>query len=409
MARKVLTAVLALIMCFGINVTAWAAGSTVTYNPKRLPALSVTITNVTAQSETDDINKIPLLLDLNESEDYPGYWKGTKSPRNSDSTSGYSSLRFITDDARFTIYEATSPVKIELTEYPDFYSLVWNIVSKSGAQHRITINGYEQITGSDFTYFDFDADLNLVTETVTGAVGPHTQLAKGNYITISTPGTYYIAVAETAPSSGPSGDLGWARADAGFILVINESDSGDVSTQSAAPVQQAQQPSPTPKPTTAPQSTPTPQPTPTPTPQSVVVTQPTPAPVVISSGYIATTDVNVRASASANATANGYIPRGTAVSVIDNTGNWYKVQFGDKTGYVSAAFVVNQSAMKIANTTPKTVNTAALNVRSGAGVSHSIIGVLKDGDTAYVMEVTNGWAKISWYGGEAYVHNSYLK
>ena len=42
-----------------------------------------------------------------------------------------------------------------------------------------------------------------------------------------------------------------------------------------------------------------------------------------------------------------------------------------------------------------TVTASALNVRTGAGTSHKIIGVLKRNATITILETKNGWHKIN--------------
>lgn len=369
MLRKVLAVALALAMCLGISAPAWAASETVTHH-------SVTITNVTSKSEMDEAEAAALwgmTYDI-------GDWVKK--------TDGGASLR-IAENSRFTVYEATSPVKIETNKA----SGRWYLLSPSGNECYLEYSG---LVGKPAQ----DVAIDAINVNVIDDIG---SLGKGSNIILHTPGAYRIDISGSSSTFGyGSGETGDTK---GFILIVNDGSNGSSMYENV----QIPAPTSTLQPTPQPQ---TPAPAlvePTTQPQPAQTTQSTPEPVVISSGYIATTDVNVRASASANADAIGYIPRGTAVNVLDNTGKWYKVQFGNKTGYVSAAFVANQAAMNTANTTSKTVKTAALNVRSGAGTSHAVIGVLNNGNTVYVIEVVNGWAKIAWYGGEAYVSHSYLK
>jgi uncharacterized protein YgiM (DUF1202 family) len=125
--------------------------------------------------------------------------------------------------------------------------------------------------------------------------------------------------------------------------------------------------------------------------------------------YVAANAINVRSSASLTATAIGFIPRGEAVNVLARTGNWYRIQFGTQTGYVSALHVVQPNTMNTANTTPRVVNTTALNVRSGMGMSHTIIAIVRSGETVYEIERIGGWSKIAWFGRVAYVSSSFLR
>jgi uncharacterized protein YraI len=179
-------------------------------------------------------------------------------------------------------------------------------------------------------------------------------------------------------------------------------------------------PEPTPSPTPAPEPAPAvPDPEPEPAPEPVPASEPapaTPAPAPAapafdpSAAFVATADVHVRASASVDSAALGFIQRGAAVNVLEKANDWwYKVQFGERIGYVSAMFVAEQVSIDTTNTTAKTVNTHTLNVRSGAGMNNAVIGVVKLDETVNVIEVTGGWAKIVWFDRVAYVGNSFLK
>ena len=56
-----------------------------------------------------------------------------------------------------------------------------------------------------------------------------------------------------------------------------------------------------------------------------------------------------------------------------------------------------------------TVNASALNVRSGASTSSSIIGSLNRGAKVEIVSTSNGWHKIKYKNGYGYVHGDYVK
>ena len=56
-----------------------------------------------------------------------------------------------------------------------------------------------------------------------------------------------------------------------------------------------------------------------------------------------------------------------------------------------------------------TNSTKALNVRSGAGTSYSIIGSVKNGEEVQVQEVLNGWCKIRYGSSYGYISSEYVK
>ncbi|MCC8099777.1 MAG: SH3 domain-containing protein, partial [Clostridiales bacterium] len=91
-----------------------------------------------------------------------------------------------------------------------------------------------------------------------------------------------------------------------------------------------------------------------------------------------------------------------AVTVLDKgNSSWYKVSYtgssGDTwTGYASAAYLTTGSAN--ASDASATATTAcALNLRSGAGTSYSVVKVLPKGAAVTVLDKSNSsWYKVSY-------------
>ena len=54
------------------------------------------------------------------------------------------------------------------------------------------------------------------------------------------------------------------------------------------------------------------------------------------------------------------------------------------------------------------VTCRTLNVRAGAGTNFEILGTLSRGTEVEILDVLNGWYKIEYLGGEAYVSAAYI-
>ncbi|HBI64875.1 MAG TPA: hypothetical protein DDX51_07160, partial [Clostridiales bacterium] len=82
-----------------------------------------------------------------------------------------------------------------------------------------------------------------------------------------------------------------------------------------------------------------------------------------------------------------------------------------KTGYVSSKYLTNGSTKSPTHVSSvnKTVyiTASALNVRSGAGTSYSVIGGLSKGKAASVVGSSNGWYKIKYGGGYGFISSRY--
>ncbi|WP_288219169.1 SH3 domain-containing protein, partial [uncultured Clostridium sp.] len=108
---------------------------------------------------------------------------------------------------------------------------------------------------------------------------------------------------------------------------------------------------------------------------------------------------------------------------------WYKIKYGSGYGYVSKDYVTvssssnnsssnsgssNSGSSNNTTTTPSTSTTGtikvnnALNVRSGAGTSYSVIGSLKNGATVEIVETSGSWYKIKYGSGYGYVSKDYV-
>ena len=129
--------------------------------------------------------------------------------------------------------------------------------------------------------------------------------------------------------------------------------------------------------------------------------------------------LNVRSGAGTNYSVLGSLSNGAKVEIVGTSGSWYKIKYGSGYGYVSKDYVTvsssnNNSSSNNTTTTPSTSTTGtikvnnALNVRSGAGTSYSVIGSLKNGATVEIVETSGSWYKIKYGSGYGYVSKDYV-
>ena len=116
--------------------------------------------------------------------------------------------------------------------------------------------------------------------------------------------------------------------------------------------------------------------------------------------------LNVRNSASTTSAVIGSLSKGSYVTLMSKSGNWWRVEYDDgKYGYCHADYI------KTTTGTPATVNisSGSLNVRSGAGTSYSKIASLYKGEIVLVLSTANGWSKILFSGTKTgFVSSQYL-
>ncbi len=130
--------------------------------------------------------------------------------------------------------------------------------------------------------------------------------------------------------------------------------------------------------------------------------------------------LNVRSGAGTSYSVIGSLKNGATVEIVETSGSWYKIKYGSGYGYVSKDYVTvsssnNNSSSNNTTTTPSTSTTTgiikvnnALNVRSGAGTSYSVIGSLKNGATVEIVETSGSWYKIKYGSGYGYVSKDYV-
>lgn len=146
---------------------------------------------------------------------------------------------------------------------------------------------------------------------------------------------------------------------------------------------------------------------------------PTPAPTAPSTGTdvrITTANLNLRSGAGTNTSILTTIPKGTSLSVQSQSGEWAKVTYNGKTGYVNTSYLQTAAPAPTPTPTPTPPvqstdyrkTTGNLNLRSAAGTSNSVLLVIPNGTTLLVESLDGTWAKVTYGGKTGYVSTQYL-
>ena len=127
------------------------------------------------------------------------------------------------------------------------------------------------------------------------------------------------------------------------------------------------------------------------------------------------TNLRVRSSASTSSTVLGYLLNGQSVTITGESGNFFAINFNGITGYVSKDYIsVGSSGTSSSNGNSSSNKTgiviaSALNVRSGASTSNSIIGTLNRGSSVTITGESGNFYKINYNGQSAYVSKDYVQ
>lgn len=135
----------------------------------------------------------------------------------------------------------------------------------------------------------------------------------------------------------------------------------------------------------------------------------------IGSATVTADSLRLRSEANTGSATMTKAPKGATVTVEEDVGNgWYKVTYGNQTGYMSGDWLTVSLADGTVlpaseGTEPEQkrglITASSLNIRSGAGTSYKKEGSLKAGDVVdIVADLSNGWYQIdSGYISAEYV------
>lgn len=132
-------------------------------------------------------------------------------------------------------------------------------------------------------------------------------------------------------------------------------------------------------------------------------------------GYIslstASAKVNVRAGAGTNTSKLGQLANGTAVSIVAQNGDWYKLQYGNGYGYVLKSYVRlgTNSGSSGGSTSDSATTTASVNLRSVGSTAGTKLGTYPTGTKVTVVDKGSTWSKVEVSGKTGYMINTYLK
>ena len=123
---------------------------------------------------------------------------------------------------------------------------------------------------------------------------------------------------------------------------------------------------------------------------------------------ITTARVHFRTGAGTNYSSMGVLDTGVKVTYISESGNWTKVQYNSKTGYICSDYLKKESSTSTTTNTMYVTASAGLNLRKGPSTSYAVIKTLSKGTEVTVISSSNGWNKVNVCGVSGYVSSDYL-
>ena len=123
-------------------------------------------------------------------------------------------------------------------------------------------------------------------------------------------------------------------------------------------------------------------------------------------------NLNVRESASTEASVVGKMPNNAGCEILGVEGEWTKISSGKVEGYVKSEYLLSGDAAlaraeEVKQTIAK-VTTTTLYVREQPNTDCTIITMMPEGEELEVLEVLDGWVKINVDSDEGYVSSEYV-
>lgn len=124
-------------------------------------------------------------------------------------------------------------------------------------------------------------------------------------------------------------------------------------------------------------------------------------------GFTTGSSLRLRSEASTNSTVLGYAPKGEVVVVIAKVGDWYKVNYNLKVGYMHSDYV-SVLTKENAELGYGKINGSYVNLRSGAGTTHKVVATSKKNDKVYIIGLNEGWYKVIYGSKICYIRSDFV-
>lgn len=124
-------------------------------------------------------------------------------------------------------------------------------------------------------------------------------------------------------------------------------------------------------------------------------------------GFVTGSGLRLRDSANTNGKTLDSASMNEVVVVISKQGDWYKVIYDLKEGYMHGDYL-KVSTAENAELGYGKITASAVNVRSGAGTSYSEVNQAKRGEKAYIIGIKDGWYKVIFENTIGYIRSDYV-
>lgn len=123
--------------------------------------------------------------------------------------------------------------------------------------------------------------------------------------------------------------------------------------------------------------------------------------------FVTASSLRLRSGASSATSTLDYASRNEVVVVLGKTGQWYKVIYNLRTGYMHSDYL-RFATRENAELGYGRVNGTTVNIRSGPGTSQTVIVRASLNNRAYIIGINNQWFKVIYGNAIGYIRSDYL-
>ena len=123
--------------------------------------------------------------------------------------------------------------------------------------------------------------------------------------------------------------------------------------------------------------------------------------------FVTASALRLRSGASGSTATLEYASKNEVVVVLGKTGQWYKVIYNLRTGYMHSDYL-RFTPRENAELGYGRVNGTTVNIRSGPGTSYGPVTQVRLNDRAYIIGINNQWFKVICGSHIGYIRSDYL-
>ena len=123
--------------------------------------------------------------------------------------------------------------------------------------------------------------------------------------------------------------------------------------------------------------------------------------------FVTGSGLRLRSKATTDSTTLASASKGEVAVVLNKTGDWYKVIYNQKEGYMHADYL-DVSTKDNVELGYGVVNGSSVNLRKGPGTSYATVAKAAKGDKAYVIGINTGWYKVIYGENVCYIRSDYM-